>query len=91
MFRLNVEKPKSCVYKSTKVDKTSEKIIEQNKYHKMYAFISGMYLNKEIPRGNYGDTFKLTRCILFLGSKYHMEQDIQDFVPGSLAQMEKNH
>ena len=46
----NMEDPKTRIYISTKIYKTSDNIIYQNYSHKIYMSMAYMYSNAKIPR-----------------------------------------
>ena len=85
----NTEKTKTGAFKSTKIDKASDKITEQNESWKIYAFMALMYSNLEIPRRYSGNSLQLTNWILDSGATCHMTPEISYFVPVSLVETNK--
>ena len=72
IVRWNTDKPKTCAYKSTKIDKASNNSTEQNYYQKIYASMACMYSNVESPRRDFGESLQLTNWILESGATCHM-------------------
>ena len=48
-----------------------------------------MSSNDKYSSGNFGDGPKLTNWILDLGATGHMKQEVSDFIPGPLKDMDK--
>ena len=46
--------------------------------------------NDECPNGNFGDSSKLTNCILDSGAMCHMTPEVSGFIPGLLEYTDKN-
>ena len=46
--------------------------------------------NDECPFGNFGDSSQLTNWILDSGATCHMMPEVSDFIPGLLADTDKN-
>ena len=80
---------KTCAYISTKIDKISDNSIDQSESQKIYVYIAHMSCNAEIPRRYFGDRSQLTNLVLDSGVTCHMTQDISDFIPCSLVEMDK--
>ena len=85
----NMEKPKSCVYRLTKIYKTLEKSTGESQSQKTYVSMTRMSTNAESTRRNYGDSLELTNWILDSGTTCCMTPDISDFIPGSLVETDK--
>ena len=49
-----------------------------------------MYDNDKSPSRDFGDSSQLTNWILDSGSTCHMKPQVQDFIPGSLEDTDKN-
>ena len=49
-----------------------------------------MSSNDKYSSGNFGDGPKLTNWILDLGAMGHMKQEVSDFIPGPLEDMDKH-
>ena len=75
----NTENPKTCVYRSTKIDKTSEKNAYESESKKIYASMACMSNNVEIPRRYYGEILQLTNWILDSGATCRMTANISDY------------
>ena len=71
-FHKNTEKTRNWAYRSTKIDKTLENSSYQIKSEKIYAFMTRMYSNAEIPRRYLGDRSQMTNWILDSGATFHM-------------------
>ena len=41
------------------------------------------------PRSNFGDSLKLTNCILESGATFNMTPEISDFIPSSLVETDE--
>ena len=78
----NTIKTKTRAYKLTKIDKYSEKNIENNKSQKIYASMTRMSSNIDIPRRDIGDSMQLTNWILNPSATCPMAPKISNFVPG---------
>ena len=81
-----MEKPKTCVYRSKKIYKTSENSTDQSESQKIYASMACMFSNVKTPRRNYGDNLQLTNWILDSIATCHMTSEISYFIPGSLVE-----
>ena len=57
---------------------------------KIYASMARMSSNDKFPSGNFGDSLQLTNWILDYGATCNMKPEVSDFIPGSLADMDKN-
>ena len=68
----NTEKPKTCAYRSTKINKKSENSTDQSNSQKIYVSMAYVYSNAEIPRRYFGDIQKLTNCLLDSGATCHV-------------------
>ena len=85
----NMENPKICAYRSTKIDKTLEKITYESESQKIYASMARMSTSEEINRRDYGYISQLTNWILDSGATCYTTPEISNFIPGSLAETEK--
>ena len=85
----NNKNPKTCAYRSKKIDKISENSTDQNYSHKIYRSMAHMYSNSENPRRYFGDSSQLTNWVLGSGATFHMKPDISDFIPGSFVETDK--
>ena len=83
------EKPETCAYRLKKIYKTSEKSTDDSESQKIYASMECISTEAETPRRKYGDSLYLTNWILDLGVTCHMEQNISDYIPGSLVETYK--
>ena len=72
----NTEQPKTRAYKSKKIDKTSEKSIDESEPQKIQTSLEHMYTNEEIRRRDFGDILQLTNWILDSGVTCHITPDI---------------
>ena len=77
-----MDKPKTCAYKSTQMDKYPDKNMEQNESQKIYASMARMYFNLESPRRYFGYSSQLTNWILDSGTTCHITPEILDFTGG---------
>ena len=85
----NTEKLKTCAYRLTKIDKTSENITDESESQKIYTSMARMYSNEESHRINYRDSSQLNNWILDSGDTCNMIPDISDFIPVSLLETDK--
>ena len=88
-FHWNTGKPKTCAYRSTKIDKTPENSTDQSESQNIYASMAHMSSNAEIPRRDFGDSSQPTNWILYSGVTCHMQPEISDFITGPLAEIDK--
>ena len=84
-----LENTKTRAYILTKIYKTSENITYQINSQKIYAHMSCMSYNAEIPRRDFEDSLQLTNWILDSGATCHMTPEVTDFIPGSLEDTDK--
>ena len=82
----NTKKLKTCAYRSTRVDKTSENSTNERKSQKIYTSMAHMSPNAEIPRINFGDSLQLVNYISTSGATYQMAPEISNFIPGLLVE-----
>ena len=59
-----MKNPKTCAYRSKKIDRTSENSTDESESQKIYASMARMNTNEESPRSNYGYSLQLTNWIL---------------------------
>ena len=62
---------------------------ENNDDHKMYASMARMSSDGERKSVKYGDSSQLTNWIFDLGTTCHMTPEVQDFIPGTLEDIDK--
>ena len=85
----NTEKPKTHVYKSIKIDKTSENSIYKIESQKIHLYVAPMSSNAERTRRYFGDSSQLTNWIVDSGETCHITPDISNNIPGSLVETDK--
>ena len=78
----NMEKTKTCAYRSNKIEKTSENSTGERESQKIYTSMAHRSSNVECPRRNYGDISQLTNWILNSVDTCHMTPEISGFIPG---------
>ena len=71
-----------------RITKESESGDNEND-QKIYAYMTWMYGNDNIPGRYFGNIFSLTNWILDSGSTCHMTPQVSDFIPGSLEDTDK--
>ena len=86
---LNTEKYKTGAYRSKKMDKTLENIIDESDSQRISTSMACMSSNVKISRINYGDSSQLTNLILESSLTCHMTPDISDFIPGLFLETDK--
>ena len=69
----STENPKTPAYRSTKIDKIPENSTYQSDPQKIYAYMTRMSSNAEIPRIYSGDRLKLINTILDSGATCNMK------------------
>ena len=85
----NTEKRKTRAYRLTKIDMTSDNITDQSDSQKIYASMTIMYSNAEIPIIYFGDSSQLTNWILDSSGTCHMTPDFSDLIPISMVETNK--
>ena len=85
----NTENPKTCAYKSTKIDWVSEHNEKQNESQKIYTSMAWISSNLESPRRYIVDILQMTSWVLGSAATCHMAPEISAFVPGSLVEMDE--
>ena len=82
----NTKKPKTCAYRSTKIDKTSENSTYKGKSHKIHTSITRMYTNVESCEISFGDNSQLTNYSLDSGATFHMTPENFGFYAGLVGE-----
>ena len=77
------------MYRSNKIDKTSENSTDKSESHSIYAYMACMSSNAETPRRDFGDSSQLTNWILDSNSTCHMIPDVSGFILVSLVETDK--
>ena len=86
----NTEKPKTCAYRSMKIDKKSENSTDERNPQRIYVSMAHTSINAESPRRYYDDILQQTNWILESGETYHTTLDISYFIPGLLVETDKS-
>ena len=80
---------KTSAYTYMEMDKMSDKSKYQSEYQNIYMSMAPIYSNAEGHIRYFGDSLKMSNCIIYSGETCHITSDISYFILVSLVKTDK--